>query len=175
MIPIQKPLSWVQRFLYNSAGGQPLPAFTMSIPIGTDWPLQTEIRTISYATIAGTVSTTIFAPRSGNHGFLISALTQTAAGGNWPATDQIELIQNQSSAPFNGISLLKIQGTAFEKIPLVNDVFIQASVQLSGVVPLYVPNSQFVKIDHFSVAGGVNAIIRLICLEVPESYPLRLP
>jgi hypothetical protein len=164
----QKPLGWVQRYLYNVEAGQiPFPQPVLDVSL--DWPLQISRISDNYNTIAGTVNRTVHAPPQEFHSFVL----QLSIVGNIPATDVIGLIHIVDGLP---IRYSSITGTALTFCPIIGGYMRNATAAAAtdGMRPMYVKPGDSIQIEHFSVAGGVAMAANGACLFRLKSYPLQL-
>lgn len=170
---LQKPLGWVQRYLYNIEQG-PIPGPSAVLSVDQDWPLPLyAVRQISGATIAGQVTTTVYQPDVEHHGLVIGAHLESA-GAAFPATD-IVTVTLADEVVRVGI-LGRFQPTvAFSFLPLIGGEYLSGADRFRGPNPIYVPPRWQVEVRHASVAGGINFNVNLIVLERLRSYPLRVP
>lgn len=173
---LQKPLGWLQRFLYSVERGE-LPFPNPVIEIGQDWPLEFLRVSQTFATIAGTLSPTIYAPGEEKHGLVWTLSGFRSAAGVFPATDVMGL--NFVTREGTAVRLISFEAgaDALDHVPLIGSSVVPAAAtaQLSGVSPVYVPPGASLQYIHTSVAGGLNGILLMVVLERLKSYPLRLP
>jgi hypothetical protein len=170
MHPFQKNLSWVQRMLYQVSHG-PIPPIGLSININHDWPLETRPIDLNYATIAGNVVTDAYVPAANRHG-LVFFLSVIAAAAGLPNTDDLT-VSLLTGAAFD-CRVLEFTGLATTFVPLIGSHFFQG-VNVHSIPPVYVRNGQTLRLNHSSVAGGLNFGLRGYVLDLPDGSPLRLP
>lgn len=172
---LQKPLGWLQRFLYNVEDG-PIPGPQAVITVDHDWPLEARIVLATYNTIAGFVTTDLLTLSQENHA-LFFGLMLTGSGGTVATTDSIQMsVENftpgQSWVPirYSGFA------AAVDNVPLIQAKMMGAAqVQMHGVDPQYMPPGSTLRISHGSVAGGLAVSLKGAVVVRPKSYPLRLP
>lgn len=173
---LQKPLGWLQRFLYSVERGE-LPFPNPVIEIGQDWPLEFLRQTTSSATIAGTISPTVYAPGEEKHGLVWTMSAFRSAAGQFPVTDVMGL--NFVTRENTAVRMISYEaGTlTLDHVPLIGSAAVPggSGIQVVGLQPVYVPPGASLQYIHTSVAGGLNLILLLVVLERLKSYPLRLP
>lgn len=171
----QKYLDWVHRFFYQSSGGV-IPPVQLTLDVSQDWPLETDLRLIAdYVTIAGTVTTTIYAPGLDRHGLVyLASISDVAVA--IAATDQIGLFLRSPNG--DGVRPWEITGTGIAvgtMLSLIGGNRIIAGVQIQGAPPVYVAAGQELRIIHTSVAGGATVRPRVWVVDRSSYHPLRLP
>lgn len=173
-IDLQKPLSWVQRYLYHIAQG-PLPPVQASLSIDYDWPLESVLqKPPDYVTIAGQVITDMYVPAPDRHGLVYLLTAGVVAGGPVPATDSFALLLRDLAG--DGARPFEVNGTAWAStmIAIGGNRYDTGNVYF-GADPVYVAPGQILRILHTSVAGGVTLRARAYVIDRPSYYPLRLP
>lgn len=172
----QKYLDWVNRYFYQSSGGI-IPPVNLNLSVDHDWPLETSlVLTPDYATIAGTLPTTIYAPALDRHG-LVYLATVSVVAVNVPATDQVGLLLRHPNG--DGARPFEMNGVAVPVgsfIPMIGGTRSGgAAFDIFGAPPVYVGPGQELRIIHTSVAGGSTMRPRVWVVDRPAYYPLRLP
>ena len=171
----QKPLGWLQRFLYNVEQGH-LPFPAPVIEVGQDWPLESQRITSAFTTAVGTISPTVYAPGEEKHGLVWTMSSFRSAAGQFPNTDVQGL--NFVSREGTAIRLISFEASlALDHVPLIEAVALPAATvtPVWGVKAVYVPPGASLQYIHTSVAGGLNGILLGGVIERLKSYPLRLP
>jgi len=172
---LNKYLGWVQRYLYHVELG-PLPPIHAALSIDYDWPLLMKRLQVNYTTIAGTFTTTAYAPGNENHGLVWTLSSFKSAAGQWLATETFALnyVDNVGTA----VRLKTAAPTAAtqDHIPLIGAEDSVARAQNNvALAPIYVEPGASLQYIQTSVAGGETGIILGVVLERQKSYPLRLP
>lgn len=179
----QKPLGWLQRFLYNVESGQvPFPTPTISIDL--DWPLEPTMGIDSRITSAGTEEYLTFSPPGPDSGNQFHAIvTDVSIRGNtpFPATDEIHLVYRFApyslTNPTNAeeIVLWSFSGYAMRNLMLVGGLSFETALIMPGHRPVYVAPGHCIFIRHGSAAGGVTVNARALVYSRPKSHPLWHP
>jgi hypothetical protein len=165
---LQKPLGWLQRFLYNVELG-PIPPPQATISIDWDWPLDVKRSTFTITTVVGTVNTTVYDPGQEKHGLILffSVTGGTAADSGFatlsvPVNAAVRIYTHDSlvGAIQNIIGGLQVTATGTER---------------RGITPVYVPAGGNLVYGHQSGTAAVALGASLLILERPKSYPLRVP
>lgn len=169
----QKPLGWVQRYLYNIEAGQ-LPFPQLTLPIDLDWPRQVYRAFNSFSSVAGTTNQNILQPPAEFHAIMTHlSLGYSAA---IPATDTVGLIYNFASGA--QVRLSAITGTVFggQYISLIGGVSWQnTSGMLMGIDPVYVQPGDSLQVEVSSAAGGLTIQAVGMYQFRQKSLPIRYP
>jgi len=170
----QKPLGWFQRYLYNVEYGD-IPFPNPSVDISLDWPLQWSHNRSSYATIAGSVATTVYQPDNEHHGLVVGVTVQVTSLANFVASDTLTLTLEDTG------SLRQWTIHFWNNVAAPHATLVGGRTSLTGGVcvvgcdPMYIPPGFKMTINHGSVAGGVNHFVDSMVLERFKYYPLRIP
>lgn len=169
----QKPLGWLQRFLYNVELGD-LPPIRSTISIDQDWPLEYKKISAGVTTIAGNVFTNLYTASQEKHALVWMLWANN--GVLLPVTDSMSLFlvlrEGEESPLWNWFGTL----VPLTSVPIIGGKTIPAvGGQFSGITPVYVPAGAVLRHIHASVAGGVTYTLSGIMVERLKSYPLRLP
>lgn len=175
----QKYLAWVQRYFYQAAAGQ-LPPAQLTLSIDHDWPLEPLLLIpLDYVSIAGTVSTDLYAPAADRHGLVYCATAQVAAGVAVPNTDDWSVLLRAPTGDATRIFEAFAHAIPLgEMMPIIGALkVVQATpFEETGIVrPVYVGPNQTLRVNHTSVAGGSQIRLRGWVIDRPSYYPLRLP
>jgi hypothetical protein len=131
-----------------------------------------------YVTVAGNVTSDLYVPALGRHGLVIEAALDVVGGADVPVSDDIVLVHEDTTSTVVGVRVVEWIGTIipnFRSISLIGGVSNVNGFQWVGARPVYVPAGQRLRLTHGSVAGGVTLHLRGWVLDLPESYPIRLP
>lgn len=171
---LQKPLGWLQRFLYNIQAG-PIPFPQPTIAVDQDWPLEIVRIQVNFTPIVGTLSVPNVVQTSADQHALVFMLNtvQTGAGG-WPANEQASLNLNWNGLAVPIFQVLDLN--PFDMFPMIGGAArVTGSNLIKGMPPVYVPPSASLDYTHVSVAGGLTGGLFGVALFRQKSYPLRLP
>jgi hypothetical protein len=172
---LNKYLGWVQRFLYHIEQG-PLPPIHAALSIDHDWPLQFKRLQVNYTTIAGTFTTTAYAPGIENHGLVWTLSAFKSAAGLWLDTESFHLNYVDPVGTAVRLKTMVTPSAFLDHIPLIGAEDRAAVVAGSNpLAPVYVEPGASLQYIQESVAGGETGIILGIVLERQRSYPLSLP
>lgn len=174
---VQKPLGWLQRFLYNVEYG-PLQVPTPVVTVDHDWPLEVQRISITDTTIVGTISPTIYAPGQEKHGIVYLLSSFRSSAGSFPQADIIGF--NFVDATGLAIRAVTHDGAiAMDHVPLIGSLSVYGSagigVPIRGIDAIYVPPGASLQYIHASGTAGNTLIVLGSVVERPRSYPLRLP
>jgi len=172
---LQKPLNWLQKFLYNVEWG-PFPFPQPTISIDHDWPLEFERINNVFVTVAGTLNNPGFFSTNANQHALIFQLStiQTGAGG-WPAAgEQCSLNQTIQGLAVPLIQVLDLN--PYDVFPLIGCAArVTGQPIVQGLRPIYMPPSSQLDYTHVSTAGGLNGALMGYAMIRQKVYPLRIP
>lgn len=172
---VQKPLGWLQRFLYNVEMG-PLPPLIGSIDVNLDWPLEyLKVKIALSAVGVGNTDFSFYVPGQEKHGLVCMAFVQTSVA--LPAGDQIRLRLTNRNLETSFITMIAGTGAAGNNLFALINGYSGSGVGpgLYGIPPVYVPAGATLDLEMNSAAGGYNVLLDGFAIERTKSYPLRLP
>lgn len=174
MALFQKPLGWVQRFLYNvEQGAIPFPQPTLSVD--WDWPLQYEKTTTTLTSVNGTVQTTLFTMGAEKHCMLVHFTANFSSGG---VAGDVIFVTLDLGAASQRIYTMNAFAVAHGVLPIIGaktNLGGATAVEMTGLPPLYVPPGASVILGLQSGTAGSILGLNAIRIERLKSYPLRLP
>ena len=167
---LQKPLGWLQRYLYNIEQG-PLPFPQPVITINHDWPLEYRAFTNAFNTIVGTQSVNLYlpAPQQEKHGIVryLSVLGANLAG---------DLAQLQIVDPAGIATLIEHQtGSVAGGFIMLGGPFIQGPGAFSCPVAIpgvYIPPGWLLRLNYTSAVAATPFTVQGVVWERVRSYPL---
>lgn len=171
---LQKPLQWLQRWLYGVASG-PIPFPAPVIEVGQDWPLELErINPPTVVVGAGVTPINILTLSEADHALITTLSIFKSNAGVWAAAEAGTFVLTQQSL---AVPLIQAVIAGFDLFPLVNALsnFQTGAVHTVGLDTLYVPPGGKLDWNHTSTAGGDTLGALGFMLRRPKSFPLRLP
>jgi hypothetical protein len=166
----QKPLGWLQRFLYNVEGGS-IPFPQPTIDISQDYPLEYTSIVVNATGVIGTVTSTIFAPDQEHHGYIPWLSMSVVGGGTCLVADQFRVRVVDPST--NAMDLTVMSGVATSQYPLIRGGLSTAGNMFLGQDAIYIPPGWTCQIGFTSAAAGLNVTYRGILHQRLKSYPVR--
>lgn len=171
----QKPLGWVQRFLYNVEQGA-LPFPNLALSIDYDWPLDYRSIAVNLTSIVGTNNTTLYAPDQEHHGIVTHLVTSVST--TFLATDTIRLFLAPPGGGGLSIPICLCTGTAVSEYAFIRskvDVASGSGGHYNSIPPVYVPPLWTLSGNMTSTAAGLVQTFSGSVWERLKSYPLTTP